>query len=132
LNLKIGDLLSHPLSPATRQPFARPFMLTRPIQAHSCMFAHVPVQACAPATRAHPLLKAIFSHALSRVFQEPKTLPEYKHFEPSVPFEPFTGKKTHFFFWSTAISKPASSSLCLMKMIETPRPSHHKAILAAS
>ena len=76
--------------PATSQPCARPFMLMRPIQAHSCMFAHAPVHACAPNSRAHLLLKAIFSHApdsrahlllkaifshaLSRVFQEPKTL----------------------------------------------------------
>ena len=77
LNLKIGDLLSHPLYPATIQPCARPFMLMRPIQAHSCMlhmFAHAPVHACAPDSRAHLLLKAIFSHALSSVFQEPKTL----------------------------------------------------------
>jgi hypothetical protein len=43
LNLKIGDLLSHPLYPATSKPCARPFMLMRPIQAHSCMFAHDPV-----------------------------------------------------------------------------------------
>jgi hypothetical protein len=34
-NLKIGDLLSHPAYPATRQPCARLFMLMRPIQAHS-------------------------------------------------------------------------------------------------
>ena len=73
-NLKIGDLLSHPAYPATRQPCARLFMLMRPIQAHSCMFARAPVHACAPASRAHPLLKAIFSHAFSRAFQEPKTL----------------------------------------------------------
>ena len=96
LNLKIGDLLSHPLYPATSQPCARPFMLMRPIQAHSCMFARAPVHACAPASRAHPLLQAIFSHALSRVFQEPKTLPEYKHFEPSDPLNPSPGKK-HIF-----------------------------------
>jgi hypothetical protein len=74
LNLKIDDLLSHPLYPATSQPCARPFMLMRPIQAHYCMLAHAPVYACAPDSRAHPLLQAIFSHALSRVFQEPKTL----------------------------------------------------------
>jgi hypothetical protein len=74
LNLKIDDLLSHRLYPATSQPCARPFMVMRPIQAHSCMFAHEPVYACAPDSRAHPLLQAIFSHALSRVFQEPKTL----------------------------------------------------------
>jgi hypothetical protein len=30
-NLKIGDLLSHPLYPATSQHCARPFMLMRPI-----------------------------------------------------------------------------------------------------
>jgi hypothetical protein len=98
LKLKIGDLLSQPLFPATRPPCVRPFMLTRPIQAHTCMFARAPVHACAPASRAHPLLLAICSHALSRVFQESKTLPEYKHFEPSDPFEPFTGKKKHIFF----------------------------------
>ena len=68
-------------------------MLMRPIQAHSCMFARAPVHACAPASRAHPLLQAIFSHAPSRVFQEPKTLPEYKHFEPSGPLNPSSGKK---------------------------------------
>jgi hypothetical protein len=93
LKLKIGDLLSHSLYLATRPPCARPFMLPRPIQAHTCMFKSAPVHSCAPATRAHPLLLAICPHALSRVFQEPKTLPEYKHFEPSDPFEPFTGKK---------------------------------------
>jgi hypothetical protein len=96
LNLKIGDLPSHPLYPATRQPCARPFMPMRPIQAHSCMFARAPVNACAPASRAHPLLQATFSHALSRVFQEPKTLPEYKHFEPSDPLNPSPGKNTYF------------------------------------
>jgi hypothetical protein len=60
------------------------------------MFARAPVHACAPASRAHPLLLAICSHALSRVFQEPNTLPEYKHFEPSDPFEAFFGKNTYF------------------------------------
>jgi hypothetical protein len=35
LNLEIGDLLSHPLYPATRNPCARSFMLMRPIQAQS-------------------------------------------------------------------------------------------------
>ena len=64
--------------------------------ARFCMFARAPVHACAPASRAHPLLQAIFSHALSRVFQEPKILPDYKHFEPSDPLEPFTGKNTYF------------------------------------
>ena len=49
LNLKIGDLLSHPLYHATRKPRARLFMLLRPIQVHSCMFARAQVQACAPA-----------------------------------------------------------------------------------
>ena len=97
-NLKIGDMLSHPLYPATRQPCARQFMLMRPNQADSCMFERAPVNACVPTSQAHLLLQAIFSQALSRVFQEPKTLPEYKHFEPSDPFEPFTGKKTHIFF----------------------------------
>ena len=96
LNLKIGDLLSHPLYPATSQPCARPFMLTRPIQAPTCMFARASVHACAPASRAHPLLLAICSHALSRVFQEPKTLPEYKHFEPD-PLNPSPGKSTYLF-----------------------------------
>ena len=43
-NLKIGDLLSHPLYPATRKPCARPLMLMRPIQAQSCMFARAPRQ----------------------------------------------------------------------------------------
>jgi hypothetical protein len=62
------------------------------------MFARAPFHACAPASRAHPLLLAICSHALSRVFQEPKTLQEYTHFEPFDPFEPFTGKKTRIFF----------------------------------
>jgi hypothetical protein len=55
LNLKIGDLLSRPLSPATRPPCARPFILKHPIQAHTYMFARAPVSACATATRAHPL-----------------------------------------------------------------------------
>jgi hypothetical protein len=58
LNLKIGDLLSRPLSPATRPPCARPFMLTRPIHEQTSMFSRAPVCACAPATRAHPLLLA--------------------------------------------------------------------------
>jgi hypothetical protein len=71
-------------------------MLMRPIQAHSCMFARAPVYACAPASRAHPLLQAIFSHALSRVFQEPKTLPEYKHIEPPYPLSPSPGKNKYF------------------------------------
>jgi hypothetical protein len=71
LNLKIGDLLSHPLYPATRKHCARPIMHMRPIQAHSFMLARAPVYACAPASRAHPFLQAIFSYALSRVFQEP-------------------------------------------------------------
>jgi hypothetical protein len=97
-NLKIGDLLSNPVYPATRQTCARPFMFMRPIQAHSCMCARAPVHACAPASRAHPLLQAIFSHALSRVFQEPKILPEYKHFEPPDPLSPSPGKKKHIFF----------------------------------
>ena len=48
LNLKIGDLLLHPLYHATRKPRARLFMLMRPIQTHDCMFARAPVQACAP------------------------------------------------------------------------------------
>ena len=48
LNLKIDDLLSHPIYLATSQPCARPFMLMRPIQVHSCLFAHAPVYACAP------------------------------------------------------------------------------------
>ena len=43
LNLKIGDLLSRPLSSATCPTCARPFMLTRTIQAHTCMFARAPV-----------------------------------------------------------------------------------------
>jgi hypothetical protein len=38
-------------------------------------------------------------HATSHsVFQEPKTLPEYKHFEPSHPFEPFTGRNQMYSF----------------------------------
>ena len=56
LNLKIDDLLSHPLYPAISKPCARPFMLMRPIQANSCMFARAPACACAPASRAHSLL----------------------------------------------------------------------------
>jgi hypothetical protein len=71
-------------------------MLMSPIQAHSCMFARAPVHACAPASSAHPLLHAICSHAISRVFQEPKTLSEYKHFEPSDPLNPSPGKNTYF------------------------------------
>jgi hypothetical protein len=64
LNLKIGDLLSHPLYPSIHKPCVRPFMLMRPIQAQSCMFARVPVHACAPASRAHPFLQAIFWYFL--------------------------------------------------------------------
>ena len=50
LNLKIGDLLSHPLYPATSQPCARPFTIMRPIQAHAseCLRAR-------PFTPARPL-----------------------------------------------------------------------------
>ena len=50
LNLKISDLLSHPLYPATRQPCARPFMLMRRIQARAsaCLRAR-------PFTPARPL-----------------------------------------------------------------------------
>ena len=65
LNLKIGDLLSRPLSPATCPGCARPLMLTRPIQAHTRMFARTLVDACAQATFAHSMLLAICSHALS-------------------------------------------------------------------
>jgi hypothetical protein len=65
LNLKIGDLLSRLLSPANCKTCARPFMLKRTIQAHTCMFSRAPVHACAPATRAHKLLLAICSQALS-------------------------------------------------------------------
>ena len=90
-------------------------MLMHPIQAHSCMFARAPVHACAPASRAHPLLQAIFSHALSRVFQEPKTLPEYKHFEPSDPLNPSPGKK-HIFSFEAPPSRsrplPRFASMC--------------------
>jgi hypothetical protein len=42
-NLKIGDMPSRLFSPANHQHFARPFMLTRPIQAHTCMFARAPL-----------------------------------------------------------------------------------------
>jgi hypothetical protein len=49
LNSKIGDLLSHHIYPAISQPCARLFMLMRPIQTHSCMFARATVQGCAPA-----------------------------------------------------------------------------------
>ena len=87
-NLKIGGLLSNPLYPAASRHCVRPFMLMRLIQAHSCMFAHAPVHACALDSRAHLLLQAIFSHAFSRVFRNPKLSKEYKHFEPSDPFEP--------------------------------------------
>jgi hypothetical protein len=65
LNLKIGDLLSRPLSPATCQTCARLFMLTRTIQAHTYMFARAPFHSCAPATRAHNFFLEICSHALS-------------------------------------------------------------------
>jgi hypothetical protein len=40
-------------------------MLTRTIQAYSCVFARAPVHPCAPATRAHNLLLAMYSQALS-------------------------------------------------------------------
>jgi hypothetical protein len=45
------------------------------------MFSRAPVHACAPATRANPFLLAMCSQALSCVFQEPRTLPEYEHSE---------------------------------------------------
>jgi hypothetical protein len=114
-NFEIGDLLSHPVYPATRQPCARLFMLMRPIQAHCGMFARAPVHACAPASRAHPLLQAICSHALSRVFQEPKTLPEYKRIEPSDPLSPSPGKK-HILSYEAPPSRsrplPCFASMC--------------------
>ena len=53
------------LPTATCQICARPFVLTRTIQAHTLIFSRAPVHACAPATRAHKLLLAIFSQALS-------------------------------------------------------------------
>jgi hypothetical protein len=105
LNLKIGDLLSHPPFPSTRRPCARQFMLMRPIQAHTCMFARAPVHACAHATQAHTLLLAICSYAFSRVFQEPNIHSEYKHFEPSDPFETFTGKKKSIFSFEAPPSR---------------------------
>jgi hypothetical protein len=117
-NLEIGDLLSHPAYPATRQPCARLFMLMCPIQAHYRMFARAPVHACAPASRAHPLLQAIFSHAL-RVFQEPKTLPEYKHFEPSDPLNPSPGKKHILSF-----EAPPSRSQPLPRFASMRTPTH--------
>ena len=56
LNLKIGDLFSRNLLPATCPPCARPLMLRRTIQEHKSMLARAPVHACATATRAQPLL----------------------------------------------------------------------------
>jgi hypothetical protein len=116
LNLKIGDLLSRNLLPATRPPCARPFLLRRPIQAHKSMFARPftharPLHArsrcylreipftLAPALCTHTLLLARHQRLKTlhpenitqpspRVFQEPKTLPEYKHFKPSTPLNP--------------------------------------------
>jgi hypothetical protein len=127
LNLQIGDLLSHPLYPATRKPCARPFMLMRPIQANSCMFARAPVHACAPASRARPFLRAIFSHALSRVFQEPKTLPEYKHFELSDPLSPSREKNKYFLFKHRHLEAGLFLALprCAPPPIASPRLSHH-------
>ena len=88
LILKIGDLLSNPLYPASSQPCARPFMLVRPIQAHSCFFAHAPVYACAPDSRSHPLLKAIFLTPSLVYFRNQKLSKEYKHFISPTPLNP--------------------------------------------
>jgi hypothetical protein len=64
-NLKIGDLLSRLLSPATCQTCAGLFMLTRTIQAPTYMFARAPFYSCAPATRTYNLSLEIGSHVLS-------------------------------------------------------------------
>jgi hypothetical protein len=71
-NLKTGDLLSRPLSPATHQPCARPLMLTRPFQAHTCMFARAHVNAYVPTKRAHKfLLTRDTVHACARLTRAP-------------------------------------------------------------
>ena len=86
-------------------------------------YAHDPgalLHVCAaPASRAHPLLQAICSHALSRVFQEPKTLPEYKYFEPSDPLNPSPGK-THIF----SFEAPPSRSRPLYRFASMCTPTH--------
>ena len=94
LNLIIGDLLSHPLSLATRPPCARPFMLTRPIQAHTYMFARAPVHACAPASPAHPLLQAIFFTPSFVYFRNPKVSQSINTLNPLTPLNPSPGKNT--------------------------------------
>jgi hypothetical protein len=55
-------------------------MLTRTIQAHTCMFTRAPVHSCAPATRAQKLLLAICSQALS-----PGDLPSRPLSQPAHP-----------------------------------------------
>jgi hypothetical protein len=57
VNLKIGDLLSRPISTATRAPFARPLMLTRPINAHILMSSRAP---CTPARQLHARTRCCF------------------------------------------------------------------------
>ena len=101
-------------------------MYMRPIQAHSCMFARAPVHACAPASRAHPLLQAIFTHALSRVSQKPKTLQEYKHFEPSNPLNPSPGKNAYFLLKHRHLEAGLflALPLCAPPYIASPRLSH--------
>jgi len=83
---------------------ARAFTLARSLHARgSCCLRKIQFT-LAPALRAHTLILKRHqrlnthhseNHATSpRVFQEPKTLPEYKHFEPYHPFEPLNGKNT--------------------------------------
>jgi hypothetical protein len=106
LNLEIGDLLSHPRYPANSQPCARPFMLIRPIQAHSCMFcarARLYLRLIHERTRC---CKRSFLTTSLVYFRNPKLSKEYKHFEPSDTFEPLNGKNID-------ISKPDSIPLPL-------------------
>jgi hypothetical protein len=124
-NLKIGDLLSHPVYPATRQPFAPLFMPGALL--HVCARARSRLR-----TRftSAPVVESDLSHALSRVFQEPKTLPEYKHFEPSDlstdPLNPSPGKNTYFLLKHRHLEAGLFLALprCAHPHIASPRLSH--------
>jgi hypothetical protein len=97
LNLKISDLLSHPLYPATRQPCARLFMLMRLIQAHAseCLRAR-------PFTPARPLhertrcCKRSFLTPSLVYFRNPKFSQIINTLNPPTPLNPSPGKNTYF------------------------------------
>jgi hypothetical protein len=73
-----------------------------------------------------PVVACDLSHALSRVFQEPKTLPEYTHFEPSDPLNPPPGKNTYFLLKHRHLEAGLFLALprCATPPIASPRLSH--------